>query len=197
MTESENLKANLGRLGLKPMAEVLENEADLAVQLKTSYSGYFSPVVEEELLAKTERSVDSHIKNAHLPYGKTLESFQYAFQPGFSQMLITELAELGFLGRHENIILIGPPGVGKTHLAIWAGNQNLYCPQAGPAPLGDGTTGLADRRSGGAESAPAVRMQALSRLHLLIIHSLGYLPMDKPRANLCLQMTSPGSSRTR
>ena len=98
MTESESLKANLGRLGLKRMAEVFENEADRAVQLKTSYSGYLSRVVEEELLAKTERSVDCRIKNAHFPYGKTLESFDYAFQPGLSECWSESWQSSGFWG---------------------------------------------------------------------------------------------------
>lgn len=188
MTESESLKANLGRLGLKRMAEVFENEADRAVQLKTSYSGYLSRVVEEELLAKTERSVDCRIKNAHFPYGKTLESFDYAFQPGLSEALVRELAELGFLGRHENIVLIGPPGVGKTHLAIGLGIK--ACIARKRVRFFSAMELLDELTAAQAVRNLVQRLEALSRLDLLIIDELGYLPMDKPRANLCFQLVS-------
>jgi DNA replication protein DnaC len=168
------------------MAEVFENEADRAAQLKTSYSGYYSRMVEEELLAKTERSVDYRIKNAHFPYGKTLESFDYASQPALSQVLIRELAELGFLGRRENIVLIGPPGVGKTHLTIGLGIKASVARKrvrflSAMELLDELTTAQAVRNL-------IQRFEALSRWDLLIIDELGYLPMDKPRANLCFQM---------
>ena len=75
MTETERIKVNLEQLGLKRMAGTFETEAERAAQLKTSYSGYLGRLIEEELLAKTERSVNHRLKKAHFPYVKTVEGF--------------------------------------------------------------------------------------------------------------------------
>jgi DNA replication protein DnaC len=105
------------------MASNLQTQAERAAQLKTSYSGYLGRLVEEELLTRTERSTNYRIKSAHLPYLKTVEGFNYGLQPTLNQTLVRELAELGFLGQAENVVLMVPPGVGKTHLPTRLGDK--------------------------------------------------------------------------
>jgi DNA replication protein DnaC len=188
MTELDKLKGNLTALGLTRMVATFEAEADRAAQLKSTYSGYLGRLVEEELLAKTERSVNHRIKNAHFPYIKTLESFDYAFQPTLSEVLVKELAELGFLERRENIVLIGPPGVGKTHLAIGLGVK--ACAARRKVRFVPAMELLDELVSALVVRDLPERLAAYSRLDLLIIDELGYLPMDKPRANLCFQLVS-------
>lgn len=188
MTESESLKANLERLGLKRIAETFESEADRAVQQKTSYSGYLGRLVGEELLAKTERSVNYRVKNAHFPYLKTVEGFNYGFQPTLSEALVRELAELAFLGRAENVVFVGPPGVGKTHLAIGLGIK--ACAARKRVRFYSAMDLLDELMAALAARDLVERLEALSRQDLLIIDELGYLPMDKPRANLCFQLVS-------
>jgi len=188
MVELEVLKTNLKQLGLRRVEEIFEAEAKRAAKIKMSYTGYLSRLVEEEVLAKTERSVNARIGMAKFPCLKTIEGFDFSFQPSVSELLIKELAELTFLEKAENIILLGPPGVGKTHLAIGFGlkvcavRKRVLFTQA--SDLMDELVAALVARG------LSERLTGLSRLDLLIIDELGYLPMDKHRANLFFQLVS-------
>jgi DNA replication protein DnaC len=78
-----------------------------------SYTAFLARLVDEVVVAKTDRSINAHIAKARFPAIKTLEAFDFAFQPAMPTTRIRELAELGFLGRAENIVFAGPPGVGE------------------------------------------------------------------------------------
>jgi DNA replication protein DnaC len=120
-TDVERLRGNLKRLGLHAIADLFEREAQKAAKTKQSYVGFLDHLVDEELARKADRSVNARIGRAGFPTIKTLEAFQFAFQPSIPAPLIRELAELGFLGRAENLCLVGAPGTGKSHLAIAIG----------------------------------------------------------------------------
>ena len=188
MTETELLKGNLERLKLRRMASTFETEAERAAQLKTSYSGYLGRLVEEELLSRTERSTNYRLNQAHFPCVKTVEGFNYGFQPTLNELMIRELAELGFLKQTENVVLIGPPGVGKTHLAIGLGVK--ACAAHKRVKFYSAMELLDELVAAQATRQLIERLESLSRHDLLIIDELGYLPMDKPRANLCFQLVS-------
>jgi len=188
MVELDLLKANLRRLTLRRIEEIFEQEAKRAVKLKMSYTGYLSRLVEEEVLAKNERSVNARISKARFPFLKTLESFDFSFQPSISEVLIKELAGLSFLQKAENIVLLGPAGVGKTHLAIGLGMKACA---ARKRVLFVSALALTDELMAGLVSRELLhKLDILSRLDLLIIDELGYLPMDKGRANLFFQLVS-------
>lgn len=188
MVEMSNLKANLLGLGLSRIAEIFEEEAARACKIKTSYTEYLSRLIEEEVLLKTERSVNTRIANAKFPMIKTLEGFDFFFQPSVSEVLVKELGGLAFLDKAENIILLGPPGVGKTHLAIGFGIKACAVRKR---VLFTRALWLMDELVQALVSHTlAVRLEALSRLDLLVIDELGYLPLDKHRANLFFQLVN-------
>ncbi len=108
-TDVDRLRGNLKRLGLPAIAELFEREAQKAAKTKQSYVGFLDHLVDEELARKADRSVNARIVRARFPVIKTLEGFQFGFQPSLPAPLIRELAELGFLARAENLVLVGPP----------------------------------------------------------------------------------------
>jgi DNA replication protein DnaC len=187
-TDGERLRANLKRLGLHAIAELFEREAQKAAKTKQSYVGFLDHLIDEELARKADRSVNARILRARFPTIKTLEGFQFEFQPSLPAPLIRELAELGFLARAENLILVGAPGTGKSHLSIAIGiracsahKRVLFRPVA--ELLDELVAATVDHTLG-------ARLAMLGRLDLLILDELGYLPMDPRRANLFFQLIS-------
>src|SRR6266849_3126906 len=117
-TESSMLKGQLTKLGLHSMAATFDAEADRAAKSETSFSAYLGRLVELELADKADRSINARIARARFPVLSTLEAFDFGFQPGLAAARVRELAHLAFLDAATNVLFIGGPGVGKTHLAI-------------------------------------------------------------------------------
>jgi DNA replication protein DnaC len=113
----ERLKENLCRLKLTRMYEVLDTVVSLAEAEKISYLSFLDRLFEEEVAAKEKRRVDMAMRMAGLPSGKTIEEYDFTFHPHLEKKTVMELFDLTFLAKHENVIFLGPPGVGKTHLA--------------------------------------------------------------------------------
>jgi len=105
-------------LRLPQIASEFEKEAINASKTKMSYQEYLYTLLQHQVLVRTDNSMNAKIKKARFPFIKTLEEFDFSFQPQIDDKLIRELANLNSLTRAENLLFIGPPGVGKTHLAI-------------------------------------------------------------------------------
>jgi DNA replication protein DnaC len=184
----ERLRGNLKRLGLHAIADVFEHEAQKAAKTKQSYVGFLDHLVDEELARKADRSVNARIGRARFPTIKTLEGFHFEFQPSIPAPLIRELAELGFLARAENLVLVGAPGTGKSHLGIAIG---IRACSAHKRVLFRSVADLLDELvAASVDHTLGARLATLGRLDLLVLDELGYLPMDPRRANLFFQLIS-------
>lgn len=117
MLELDHVRSLLKELGLTTATEYLDAKLEDAALRDSTYLSFLDELLQVESQERKRRSEETRIKLSRLPHRKTLEEFDFAFQPSIDKRLIKELATLAFVGRNENVILLGPPGVGKTHLA--------------------------------------------------------------------------------
>ena len=108
----------LTELGLTTAADQLDSVAQKAAASKWSYSHFLGYLLSGELSSRQQRTMVMNTRFAHFPYRKRLEDFDFTAQPSVDPKLIEELSTLRCLAEGRNVVLLGPPGVGKTHLAI-------------------------------------------------------------------------------
>lgn len=182
------LQSILKELHLNQTLAIFEEEAQKAAKTKMSYIGYLAKLMEEEILYKTDRSINRKIQVAKFPKMKTLEDFDFSFQSGLNAQEIIELSNLRFIDQKENVIFVGPPGVGKSHLAIALGVK--ACIARYRVLFISAKDLIRDLHASLVDQSTAEKIEALSRLHLLIIDELGYMPVDTEGANLFFQLIS-------
>ncbi len=117
-TPIERLQTALQTLGLKAVEARLENLLEQASKKEPSYADFLDEVLNCEVDARRTRYMKARLQLAHLPFVKTFEQFDFSFQPSIDERQIRELRSLRFVHEASNVILLGPPGVGKTHLSV-------------------------------------------------------------------------------
>jgi DNA replication protein DnaC len=174
---------HLAKLKLDRIAVVVDQLAEEAAAGEWPYLGFLDRLLDEEVATRLARAVEMRTKLARFPFLKTLDQFDFGFQPSIDERQLRDLATLRFVAHGENVILLGPPGVGKTHLAVALGlaaiaqGQHVHFLSAGEL------TAMPP------EQMPA-RLSALCKPKLLIIDEMGYLPFDRPAANFLFQLVS-------
>src|SRR5687768_18388360 len=117
----ERLSTHCQRLRLHRVAAELSTVLEQAAKKDVSYADFLDDVLAREVEAKQEKHQAMRVMMARFPFQKTLESFDWKFQPSIEPKVIKELATGRFIADGENVLLLGPPGVGKTHLAVALG----------------------------------------------------------------------------
>jgi DNA replication protein DnaC len=115
------VEERLLKLRLGAVAQRLDGILSQAARGEPTYLDFLDQILTEETDAKQKKRVQMGIQIAHFPTVKTLEEFEFKFQPSVDQKLVRELATGRFIAGAENVLMFGPPGVGKTHLAIALG----------------------------------------------------------------------------
>jgi DNA replication protein DnaC len=177
---------NLGRLRLGRIGEQLDALLSTAARGEPTYLAFLDAILREEVGAKQRKRVAMGIQIAHFPAVKTLDDFDFKFQPSVDQKLVRELAVSRYVANAENVLVFGPPGVGKTHLAIGLGRAAV---EAGYTVLFTSATALLGALSKAeTEGQLAERLAFYAKPKLLVVDELGYLPFEKRSAHLFFQL---------
>lgn len=184
----ERLHSLLHVAGLDEAEATLEAHLERASRGDKSYAEFLLELLESEVAVRRDRFLTYRMKLAHLPYHKTLEQFDFAFQPSIDERVVRELRTLRFMHEAGNVILLGPPGVGKTHLSVALALETI---RAGAQAYFISAQDLvADLTLAAREARLGKRMHIYTRPRVLVIDEIGYLPLDATGAALFFQLIS-------
>jgi DNA replication protein DnaC len=184
----QRVHAALHSLALTSVPTQLDALTQHAAADNWSALHFLDVLTQTELAARAERDVQRHLHQAHLPFHKTLDEFDFAFQPSVNERPIRDLATLRFAAHGDNILFLGPPGVGKTHLAVALGMSAIL---HGMSVLFYTLPDLIQQLAKDAKADRlSQRLQALTRPSLLILDEMGYFSLDKRSAQFLFQLVS-------
>lgn len=187
-TTVDSVRQLLVDLKMASALEALGNVLQRVERNEISTLEALDALLAEENVTRETRRIRAQLMTARLTTLKTIESFDFSFQPSLDRNRILTLAQLSFIDRCQTVHLLGPPGVGKSHLAIALGvaavrgRRSVYFTTLAELIA---TLSKAER-----EGNLASRLRYINRVALLIVDEVGYLPIDKGGANLFFQVVN-------
>ena len=182
------LAANLEELGLDGMASSVPEYVRLVADGKKDLVAAMLELTDAQVAAKRRADDDRRIRMANFPYIKTLADFDWSFQPSVPRGLVEQLATLQFVERGDNVVLVGSPGVGKTHLSVAIGYEAVMARRQ--VYFADCSRLVEDLKRASSKDALPRRMRFYEHCSLLIVDELGYLDIGKEGADLLFQLVN-------
>lgn len=188
MTNYHKLLNNLDELKLEQIKANLDTMIDTVNNHQKTFTDALYELTQIEMLAKEQRAINAYVKVAGFPFIKTIKDFDFSYQPSLNKTLIHDLATCRFLEKKENIVFIGTPGGGKTHLATSIGIEAasarkityfISCHDL-----------ILQLKKAHYENNLEKRIKHFNKYRLLIIDEVGYLPIDEEGSNLFFQLIS-------
>jgi DNA replication protein DnaC len=182
----DRLRDNLTSLKMRNTLDILDNYLEMAIKDNLNIVDVLDHIFAEEAKTKRRRAYEHQIQMSGFPLKKSLADFDFSFQPSIDKRQIDELATMRFIENAENIVFLGPPGVGKTHLATALGlvaashrfsTYYVNCQQL-----------VEQLKKAHFENRLPDKLRVLAKYKLLIIDEIGYLSMDLQGANLFFQL---------
>jgi DNA replication protein DnaC len=188
------LEHYLKQLKLPTMLREYQAMAATCAKEDQDHTAFLLRLAERELLDREQRAAERRIKAAKFPIIKTLDTFDFKAQPTINKPMVIELMRGEYIDKQENVLFMGNPGTGKTHLAIALGHA--ACAQ-GKRVRFSSVTGLVTEMLEAREERQLERLlNRLSKHHVLILDEFGYVPFSKAGAELLFEVLSRAYERT-
>lgn len=186
MDAYERVHANLGKLGLSVIEKTTDNYLEKAHD--RSFMDILDHLLSEEMKIKVSKKTENMLNWSGFPFRKTMDEFDFSFQPSIDRSVIDDLMTMRFLYSTENVVFLGPPGVGKTHLSLALGIAAImndipayYIPSVKLVQIMKRDYDL---------KRLEYRIKAYSRFRIMIVDEIGYLPLTREESNLFFQFVS-------
>jgi len=178
----------LKTLNLRGVCEDLDSLITDAERQKASYIRFLNTLLESEIADRRRRRLCRNLSAAHFPIEKRIEDFEFNRVKGIGKSEVSNLLDFSWIDRKENLLLFGPPGIGKTHLAISFG---LAAVDTGYTVCFERVTNLMKLlKTSGIQRSSDFRIRKIMKSSLLIIDEIGYTPIEKKEANLFFSLVS-------
>lgn len=186
MTEmiKERVTENLERLKLSRIQDVFPQMIKKAEESKLSYLALIDQLLTEEVSTKEDRRLKTAMKTAGLPFEKTIEEYDFSFHPNLDKRAVMSLFDLQFVREKENVIFLGPPGVGKSHLAV---SLAIKAAHFGISIYFTTMAELMVKLKKDAADGHIGKGRGYLKSGLLVVDEVGYMPVDRKESHLFFQ----------
>ena len=186
MAAYQKLITGLDELGIHKMQDYLDTYIELVNTGERSFTQALEELVEIEKRSNKERREAANIKVANFPFIKTLDDYEFDFQPHVNKKELLELNTLGFVEKRENVVFVGSSGVGKTHLATALGITSAKARYQTYFITFENL--ITQLKKAYQENRLEVRLKFYAKYKVLIIDEIGYMPIDQDTANIFFQL---------
>jgi DNA replication protein DnaC len=177
----DRIQTSLTRLKLPRMGDILERVMKTSEEKGKSYLAFLDELLEEEVACREQRRIDTSLKISGLPFVKSIDEFDFAFQPHLDRQRIMGLFDLTFIRNRGNVIFLGPPGVGKTHLAV---SLAVKACQSGMSIYFTTMEDLIGKLKKDHTAERKGRGRGYHKSAIVIVDEVGYMPINREECNL-------------